>query len=311
MSKSKKKRKQKRSTSSFSPLALLRPRLDGLLGNEALAKKDSQAIQADLNVVCKGLKPSEFLPVLLSACDGAPAQVQSRLDVVVPEWLGERGYLDSLRTLLDQRRITDEDQQRAVAWLEDAGTDVSQLKERQVQSSFYRAYIYTDDSQGVIVVLWYANHRRRKVQGMCLLIDFNPPWEGAAKDNMILPRRSPERAVEEFVGMWTQRGMYLDPLEAAEVKREILKSLDANRQEGIRLPRDLVRIRGPFVKHVLSLPDMPGTPSFTDDDFAELSRTGKSVESLRRFEQTVGRRVRLSDGEEAIVVGSPFDDDEW
>jgi hypothetical protein len=56
---------------------------------------------------------------------------------------------------------------------------------------------------------------------------------------------------------------------------------------------------------------MPDTPSFTDEDFAELSRTGKSVESIRRFEQTVGRRVRLGDGEEAIVVGSPFDEDEW
>lgn len=311
MSKSKKKRKQKRSTSSFSPLVLLRPRLDGLLGNEALVNKDSQALQADLNAVCKGLEPSEFLPVLLSACAGAPAQVQARLDAVAPEWLGERGYLDSLRTLLDQHRIADEDQQRAVAWLEAAGTDVSELKERQVQSSFYRAYMYADDSQGVMIVLWYADHRRQKVQGLSLLIDFNPPWEGAAKDNMVLPRRSPERAIEEFVGVWTQRGMRPEPLGAAEVKREILRSLDANRQEGIRLPRDLVRIRGPFVKHVLSLPDMPDTPSFTAEDFAALSRAGKSVESIRRFEQTVGRRVRLDDGKEVIVVGAPLDEDEW
>ncbi len=308
---SKSRKKQKRSASSFSPLALLRPRLDGLLGNEALANKDSQALQADLNAVCKKLKPSEFLPVLLSACAGAPAKVQARLDAVAPEWLSERGYLDSLRVLLDQHRIADGDQQRAVAWLEAAGTDVSELKDRQVQSSFYRAYMHADDSQGVIIVLWYADHRRRKVQGMCLLIDFNPPWEGAAKDNMILPRRSPERAIEEFVGMWTQQGMRTEPLGAAEVKREILKSLDANRQEGIRLPRDLVRIRGPFVKHVLSLPDMPDTPPFTAEDFAELSRTGKSVESIRRFEQTVGRRVRLDGGKEVVVVGSPFDEDEW
>ncbi len=311
MSKSRKKRKQKRSLSSFSPLALLRPRLDGLLGNEALAKKDAQALQADLNAVCKKLEPSEFMPVLLSACAGAPTQVQARLDAVVPEWLSERGYLDSLRVLLNQHRIADENQQRAVAWLEAAGSDVSELKERQAQSSFYRAFMHADDSQGVIVVLWYADHRRRKVQGMSLLIDFNPPWEGAVKDNMILPRRSPERAIEEFVDMWTQRGMRLEPLGAAEVKREILKSLDANRQEGIRLPRDLIRARKPFVKHVLSLPDMPGTPSFTAEDFAELCRAGKSVESIRHFEQTVGRRVRLDDGKEMIVVGNPLDEDEW
>jgi len=308
MSKAKKK---KRSISSFSPLVLLRPRLDGLLDNEVLASKDSQALQADLNAVCKGLDPSEFLPILLNACAGASTPIQARLDAVVPEWLRERGYLNSLRTLVNQHRIVDEDQQQVVTWLEAAGIDVSELKERQVQSSFYRAWMYTDSSQGVIIVLWYADHWRRKVQGLSLLIDFNPPWEGAVKDNMILPRRSPNRAIEEFVNVWTRRGMRPESLEAAEVKREILKSLDTNRQEGIRLPRDLVRIRGPFVKHVLSLPDLPDTPSFTEKDFAELSRTGKSVESLRHFEQTVGRRVRLDDGKELIVMGDPFGEDEW
>lgn len=308
---SKTRKKRKRSAPNLSPLALLRPRLSGLLGNEVLAKKDTQAIKADLNAVFKGLKPSEFLPAFLSACSAAPAQVQDRLDTVVPEWLNERGYRDSLRTLLDQHHVADKDQQRAVAWLEATGADVSELKERQTQSSFYRAYMYADDSQGVIIVLWYADRRRRKVQGIGLLIDFNPPWEGAVKDNMILPPSSPDRAKREYVDTWAQRGTPLSAIGAVEVKREILRCLEANRREGIRLPRDLIRARDLFLKHVLSLPDGPDTPSFTAKDFDALKRTGKTPESLSRFEQTVGRRVRMEDGAEVLVMGSPFDEDEW
>jgi hypothetical protein len=308
---SKTRKKRKRSTPNLSPLVLLQPRLDGLLGNEALAKKDVQAIKADLNVVFKWLKPSEFLPVFLSVCSAAPPQVQDRLDTVVPEWLSERGYGDSLRTLLDQHHVADKDRQRAVAWLEATGAEVSELKERQTQSSFYRAYMYTDDSQGIVIVLWYADRRRRKVQGIGLLIDFNPPWEGAVKDIMVFPSSSPGRVKREYVDTWTQRGMPLSAIGAAEVKREILRCLEANRREGIRLPRDLIRARDLFLKHVLSLPDGPGTPSFTAKDFDALKRTGKTPESLSHFEQTAGRRVRMEDGTEVVVLGNPFDEDEW
>jgi len=311
MAKSRKKRRRKQHTPSFSPLALLRPRLDGLLGNEALAKKDSQAIKADMNAVFKGLKASELLPVLLKAYPNAPAPVQARLHVVVPEWLAEHKYIDALLELLKQHRIDREDQQHALAWLEAAGADLSGLQERQAQTSFYQAHMYADDSQGIIIIFWYTDNRRRRVQGMNFLIDRNPPWEGAVKDIAVFPRRPPERAIQEYVDFWTQGGMPPTPLGAAEAKREILKSLEANRREEIRLPRALIRARDLFLEYVLSLPDTPETPPFTAEDFDQLARMGESPESISHLEQTVGRRVRLEDGTEVIVTGDPFDEDEW
>ncbi len=311
MTKTRKKRKRKQHKPSFSSLALLRPRLDELLSNEALVKKDAQALKEDMNAVFKEVEASEFLPVLLKAYPDAPAPVQARLDAVLPEWLAEHKYIDPLLELVKQHRIDYEDQQRALAWLEAAGADLSGLQERQAQTSFYQAHTYADNSQSFIIVFWYTDGRRRRVQGMNFLVDFNPPWEGAVKDIAVFPRCPPERAIQEYLDFWAQSGMPPTPLGAAEAKREILKSLEANRREEIRLPRDLIRARDLFLEHVLSLPDTPETPPFTAEDFDQLARTGESPESIRHFEQTVGRRIRLEDGKEVIVMGDPFDEDEW
>lgn len=311
MSKSRKKRKQRRPRRNILPLTLLRPRLDKLLSNESLIKKEAQDIKADLDAVSKGVEASKFLPVLLKAYHSAPAQVQTCLDKVVPEWLGERGNVETLLELLEQHSIDYEGQKRARAWLEAVGADLSVLQELQTQPSFYQAFTYADGSQGLIIILWYADSRRRKVRGMNFLIDFNPPWEGAIKDIMVLPPCPPQRAMREYVEVWAQQGMPTEPLGAAEAKREVLKSLETNRREGIRLPRDLIVARKLFIEYILSLPDEANTPSFTADDLDELGISGKSPESIRHFEQTVGRRVRLEDGQEAIVMGSPLDKEDW
>jgi len=287
MAKTRKKRRQKQHKPSFSPLALLRPRLDELLSNEALAKKDAQALKEDMNAAVKGVEASEFLPVLLKAYPNAPAPVQARLDVVIPEWLAEHKYIDPLLELLKQHRIDHEDRQRALSWLEAAGADLSGLQERQAPTSFYQAYMYADDSQGFIIVFWYTDSRRRRVQGMNFLIDFNPPWEGAVKDIVVFPRHPPQRAIQEYVDFWAQRGMPPTSLDAAEAKEEVLKSLEVNRREEIRLPRDLIRARDLFLEYVLSLPDTPETPPFTAEDFDQLARTGESPESIIHLEQTV------------------------
>ena len=230
MAKTRKKRKGRRKPSA-SPLVLLRPRLDKLLGNESWAEKDTQTIKTDLDTVSKGVKAPDFLPVLLYAQADAPAQVQARLDQVMAEWLKERGYVDSLLALLKQHKIAHEKQKYARAWLEAAGVHPSVLPQTQARTPFYQAHKHTDDSQGLIIVLWYTDSRRYKVQGMSFLIDFNPPWEGAVKDIIIFPPRSLKRAQREFVDSWEQqRGMPLQALSAAEVKREILQCLQANRR---------------------------------------------------------------------------------
>ena len=61
---------------------------------------------------------------------------------------------------------------------------------------------------------------------------------------------------------------------------------------------------------MLSLPDEPDTPAFTVDDFNFLARNGKLPEKIIQFEQTVGRRVRMEDGKEILVMGGPDWDEE-
>ena len=72
---------------------------------------------------------------------------------------------------------------------------------------------------------------------------------------------------------------------------------------------DLIRQRNLFLESVLRLPNTSDTPPFTPDDFDELSSEYR--ESISHFEQTVGRRVRLNDGQELLVMGNPFDEDDW
>lgn len=309
MSKARKKQKSKRSTPNISPLVLLRPRLDNLLGDESLAEKDTQTLKEDLDAVCMGVKPSDFLPVLLRAYQSAPTSVQAFLDDVVPVWLAERGHVDLLCQLVQASRLNPQSQDRALAWLQTAGLDPAALREWQPQSLFHGAYRCADDSQGVITIFWYTDGRRQKVDGMGFLIDFNPPWEGAIKDIFVCGPRSPASARQRYVDFWAQRGLPMQPISEAEVKRDVLQRLEINRREGIRLPQDLIVNRRLFVAHILSLPDSSETPRFSVEDFDELSRTGESVGAIRRFEQQVGRWVRMENGENILVMGAPFDED--
>ncbi len=309
MSKMRRDRKGDRLLSSFSPLALLRPRLDGFLSNEALTRKEYDALKADLNAVFKGLKATEFLPVLLSACRDAPLPVQERMDTVVPVWLKEQGHLQALLELVQKRQIAEEERKRALAWLKAAGVDVAHVEKARPVSQFHKAYMYSDNSQGIIMLFWYSDRRRSRVQGLGFLIDYNPPWEGSVKDVMVFPQRTPEKARREFVDFWAKQ-FPLSALDPAEVKLEILQALECNRHEQIRLPRDLVRARDLFIKHVLTLPDTPETPSFTPEDFAYLSRSGRPAEAIMEFEQKVGRMVRLEDGTEILIMGADDLEDE-
>ena len=101
-------------------------------------------------------------------------------------------------------------------------------------------------------------------------------------------------------------------ISAERAKTVILTALNYNRAAKLRLPQDLIAAREAFIRYVLSLPDAPDTPAFTVDDFDFLAHNGKLPEEIRHFEQTVGRRVRLEDGEEALVMGNPdWEDEEW
>jgi hypothetical protein len=306
-----KARKQGARGPNIPPITTLRTRLDALLGSEAWAGRDVAALEADLDAALAGSKTDEALPILIRSTMQAPEHVRQRLDEVIPGWLAKHGYQGNLLTLLERGAVYPEGRPAANAWLERAGVESGVLRAiRQEKPSFYRAYAYDDGSQGTVHVYWYVDRRRQRVRGMTFLMDHNPPWEGAVKDIASFPTRTPENAIADFVTPSTGRGIHLQEIGATEAKDIILKAMQTNRKEGIRLPRDLIAAREPFLEHVLTLPDGPNTPPFTAQDFAELASAGESPESLSYAEQHFGRRVRMEDGTEVLVLGNPLGEDE-
>ncbi len=175
------------------------------------------------------------------------------------------------------------------------------------QEAFFRAFAYGNIFQGVVQVYWYTDRRQLRVRGLTFLIDYNPPWEGAVKDIAVLPARAPEEAIARSVKGF----LALQEIEAAEAKRRILMALKANREQGMRLPRDLIAVRGLFLEHVLTLPDTEDTPRFTAADFDELARTGRSAEALVLDERLHGGRTRLPDGSEVTILQVDPDELDW
>lgn len=306
-----KKRRGKQKSPNIPPITGLRRRLDAQFRREGWAERDDEALRAALDAAFEGLKADEALPVLVRARQQAPERVGQRLDKVIPGWLDARGYRDTLLALLEQDAIYAEGQPVATTWLQEAGVAPGALEEIQEEPSlFYAAYAYDDTSQGVVFVFWYTDRRRIRVCGMNFLIDHNPPWEGAVKDITVLPTRTPEAATEG-VHLFHQRGMAVLEVDPTEAKDAILRALQANRQESIRLPQDLVLAREMFLEHVLTLPDGPETPSFSAQDFDALTQQDRLAEALRVEEQLFGRRMRLEDGSEMVFLGDPLDEDDY
>jgi hypothetical protein len=47
------------------------------------------------------------------------------------------------------------------------------------------------------------------------------------------------------------------------------------------------------------------------EDFDFLAHHGERPEEIMHFERTVGRRVRLDDGEEILVIGTDWENEDW
>ncbi|GAK61186.1 predicted extracellular nuclease [Candidatus Vecturithrix granuli] len=306
MSKSKKRRKN---GPTLPPIVTLRPRLDQLFSDVSFLEQEMSAGKTQIDHLLKEITPQDFWPVLLKAYQAASEQVQQSLAAMLPQWIRERGDQDTLIELVDLGRFDEKGQQNILQWLQAAGTDITDLQQKEETDRFFEAYTFSDDSQGFILLFWYEDRRRRKVEGVNFLLDYNPPWEGAVKDAMFIPAGQPERVVQTHLGFWRQRGVPLISLNAIQAKEHILQHLLSNRRAKIRLPRDLIISRKTFLENVLILPDGARTPRFTKQDFDELSQTGKSPEAIRRYEQTVGRMVRLPDGKEALIDANLVEND--
>lgn len=305
------KKKKPQRAPNLSPLSLLRPRLDGLLNNPGWATGDAAAIQADLSAVVKGIEATAYLPVLLKTVNDADPAAQQKLTPLLPAWLEQMGTVDALSALVEQGNLQPQEQALAGTLLQAVGVEVSPVS-AAAGHAFHSAYYGADElgSQAFLILLWATNRQQSRVRGLNFLIDFNPPWDGAVKDVAMLPQRSPREMVAQFIDGWRHQEVEMDieQLDGAGAKQRLIEALTCNRTQAIRLARDVVAARDLVAKHILALPDLPDAPPFTLDDFDELARTGQSTESLRHTEQTMGRRVRMEDGKELLVMGDPFDE---
>lgn len=301
--------KKDRSAPGLPPAALLGPRLNRSWSDPAWLRRDDAEAQAELDTVCKGVSSAKLIGMLLKAYQAAPVPAQARLAQLVPVWLRRRGHLPALREAVERASVVGPDRDLAVAWLQAAGEDTTALAQAQQPDTFFDAYFYGDRSQATLIVFWFRDRQRTQVQGINFLLDSNPPWDGAVKDIMALPRQDPRTALRDHVQRWTNEGMPMQRISAVEAKRRILAALACNRKGNIRLPADLIASRADFIRYVLPWPDGPETPLFTETDFAALIHAGQRPEDIVHFEQTVGRRVRMEDGKELVIMGGGLDDD--
>jgi hypothetical protein len=310
------KRRKKKKAIRISPASTLRLRLDNLWADEALLHKDDQAIEGDLDVIARDIAPDSLVKTMLRAYLSTSAPARARLDGVLPRWLSQQNHMNVLKEMTADLSLDADLRPTALTWMEASGIDAKSLK--RLPNSFFEAYYYDDTavlgekSQAYVIVFWYTSPKRNRAQGIGFLLDYNPPWDGSVKDILVTPQRRPKRLIREVLDVWEQGGMEPKPVSAERAKTVILTALNCNRAANLRLPRDLIAEREAFARYVLSLPDAPDAPSFTMDDFDFLARNGKLPEEVVHFEQTVGRRVRLEDGKELLVMGSPdWDDEDW
>jgi len=288
-------------------LSSLRPRLDQLLRGDRMSAADQQVYQ-ELETLTEGIKPATFLPTLIASSIDGPAAAQARLAELLPSWLSERGYLDALRDLVARHALDEEKRERALAWLAGAGADTGDLAADLADwDPFFGAYSSSNPMQASLMIFWYTSRRRHRVHGLSLLLDFEPPWDGAVKDAMRYPQRAPEDAINEFVEFWDRRGQPAEQLTAVEAKRQALEAMVHNRQSNIRLHPDLVAARDLVVRNLLALPDGRDTPPFSAADFDYLASHGQHPEAIRRQEQMFGYEARMPDGQKIRILRGPED----
>ena len=295
---------------SLPAASLLRPRLDALFKDVALAEKSDAEVLAALDVPARGVKPDMLLPTLMRAWQAAPASTQVRLAALLPGWLHERGHIATLQELAARNRLDAALRATASAWL--AANGVTLPSPAPITTDlFYQAYDLDNGMQGSTLVLWYVNEKKNRLYGMSVLYDHNPPWDGAIKDSLVLPKDKPRDTLHRLADIWAPSGETMASIPASAAKTKILKALHCNRASNIRLPRDLIAQRDAFAQFILALPNAPDTPKLTDADWDYLSKNGQTPESLSLHEQKYGYRTRMEDGKELLIFRDPDDDDEF
>ena len=304
------KSKKKHAIPNLPATALLRPRLDALWNNPALPQQSDAEIQTPLDELARGVNADFLLLTLIRAYQSAPAATRSRLDALLPAWLRAREHIAALAELVAKGRLDAELRETAGTWLAASGANL-ELPVRAPGDLVYGAYDFDNGSQATTQVLWYVNEKKNRLHGMSVLIDHNPPWDGAVKDAMVFPKLDVRDMLRRYVDVWEQRGPGLAAISGAAAKTKILHALSRNRASKIRLPRDLIASRNAFAQFVLALPNAPNTPTFTDADWDYLSKNGQTPEDLSQNERKYGYRTRMEDGKELVIFRDPDLEDDF
>lgn len=283
-------------------LSGLRQRLNNVLG----VANEPQATVAQIDQLTEGLKPTAFLPIVVSASGAAGAR--SDLDAPLVNWMQQAKLLGPLSELVARAGLDEGGQQLALRWLEAANFDTASLRATLDWNAFYRAYQVGNEFQAAVAVFWYTSPQRRRVRALSLLLDFEPPWEGALKDVAVLGQRSPDEAINAFFDLWRGQGGEPRPLTASEAQQAILVALGRNREQGIRLPADVIGARELFLSMMGSLASAESGAEFGAAEFDALATSGRRPEDLRLNEQIGGYQTRTPNGD--VILLPPLSDDE-
>jgi hypothetical protein len=251
------------------------------------------------------MTPAQYLPVMLKAFGAIEPAIQEDLALLMVTWLKRRDDIPHLKDMVEEGRFDAASGTTARQWLDHAGEPIN-LTPQTAAEQFYAAAEGVDKlgSQGLLYVAWYGNRLRSRVRGCYFLIDYNPPWEGAIKDILWYNWRDPEGDQQKFLDVWAEGVLTWTELDPVEAKRRFIGHALVNLVTGISLHRDFIVSRDEILARILGLPDGPVTPPFSAEDFDGLMGLAQSSEQISRFEQTVGRRVRMDNGTEVFVSAS-------
>lgn len=283
-------------------LSSLRPKLAALFATPPL---DAAA----LSQLTDGLKPASFLPILVGTFADSPAADRAQLDAAVGAWLREQGHLAPLRDLEARQTFEGAAREAARAWLETGGIQLAPDTPVEQLDRLLAAYQVGDSYQASYSLFWLDDPRRKRVRMASLLVDFQPPWEGAVKDIAYHTFRDFTTATDEYFALWRRTGMPPRPIDAAEASRLIWTALGKNYAEQIRLPADLLAEFETVMPMLYALPAVPEAPPLGEQELLAVTTHGRSPEGLRTEERFFGYQTRLDDGS-IIRILRPSDDEE-
>lgn len=277
----KKKGKKKSSRPKLPPVVLLRPNLFSLFQEEM--GEDEQ--KARLDRVMKGIKLDQSLPVLL----GLLVEDEALLEAWQPSvlaWLKEEGREASLFALLDEEKLPGTLVPLTKEWLGELGVEDDLLDELKDADYFHGAFSLDNGSQGVLMLMYYTNKRKKRVRGLGFLFDHHAPWFGACKDIISQPAGAPEHYIEEVKRMWEkQMPVGLVDCEKEEAQELLFKLLSANKNNNLRLPREFNNYWRTFATRIWPILTEAGFSELTLEDLEKMLTEGRSVEQLREQEQ--------------------------